>query len=237
MLKFIPMPRFSRLDVLNRIIEVGLVPIFTHSDAALTCKVVDACAAGGASVFEFTNRGDHAIDVFQTLEAHCRRSQPQVILGVGSIVEASTAALFVARGANYIVSPSFNPCVAEFCNRRKIPYLPGCMTVTEIGNAEASGVEIVKIFPCEAAGGPAFLKALLGPSPWTRALPTGIENATRESLTEWIQAGASALGVGRALFGGNAIEHGDFTVIQHRAQEILGWIQEAKAAALKAKGK
>ncbi|MBI1841997.1 MAG: bifunctional 4-hydroxy-2-oxoglutarate aldolase/2-dehydro-3-deoxy-phosphogluconate aldolase [Verrucomicrobia bacterium] len=231
------MPRFSRLDVLNRVIDVGLVPIFTHSDPAVACKVVEACAAGGASVFEFTNRGDHAIDVFQAIEAHCRRSLPHLILGVGSIVDEATAALFVARGANYVVSPSFNPRVAEFCNRRKVPYMPGCMTVTEIGNAEASGVEIVKVFPCDAAGGPGFLKAILGPSPWTRVLPTGIEDATRESMVEWIQAGACALGLGRALFDKKAIETGDFAVVQARAKEILGWIQEARARAGKGQSK
>ncbi len=154
------MARFSRLDVLQRIIDQALVPVFYHPDAPVGCRVIAACAAGGSTVFEFTNRGDHAIDVFQTLIQNTRREHPSVILGAGSIVDEATAALYAAQGANFIVGPSFNPAVARFCNRRKIPYLPGCATLTEIGVAEEAGVEIVKLFPCEAAGGPGHVVAL-----------------------------------------------------------------------------
>lgn len=222
------MPRFSRLEALNRILDVGLVPVFYHSDPAVACQVVDACASAGVTVFEFTNRGDHALEVFTAVEKHCRRSQPQVLLGVGSIVEESTAALFVAAGASYVVGPSFNERVARFCNRRKVPYLPGCMTVTEIGVAEEAGVEIVKMFPCEAAGGPGFVKAVLGPSPWTRILPTGVEDANQATIAEWVKAGACALGLGRTLIDKKAVDSGDYAAIGRRAKQILEWIREAR---------
>jgi 2-dehydro-3-deoxyphosphogluconate aldolase/(4S)-4-hydroxy-2-oxoglutarate aldolase len=222
------MARFSRLDVLQRILDQGLVPVFYHPDAPVGCRVVAACAAAGSTVFEFTNRGDHSIDVFQTLIQHARRELPGVILGVGSIVDEATAALFVAQGANFIVGPSFNERVARFCNRRKIPYMPGCTTLTEIGTAEEAGVEIVKLFPCDAAGGPGFVKAALGPSPWTRIMPTGLEVVNRETVTAWVRAGASALGIGKALFPKEALDAGNHDLVTRRTVEMLGWIREAR---------
>jgi 2-dehydro-3-deoxyphosphogluconate aldolase / (4S)-4-hydroxy-2-oxoglutarate aldolase len=222
------MARFSRLEVLNRIDEVGLVPVFYHGDLEVASQVVAACAAGGVTVFEFTNRGDHAIDVFQALARQAAQRAPALILGAGSIVDEATAALFVAHGANFIVGPSFNERVARFCNRRKIAYLPGCATATEIATAEEAGVEIVKLFPCELVGGAEFVKALLGPCPWTRLMPTGIREVTKAGLAEWFKAGIVAAGIGRELLKKEFIEKRDYTAITRRAAEIRQWIQEAR---------
>ncbi len=208
--------------------EVGLVPVFYHGDLELASEVAAACAAGGVTLFEFTNRGDHAIDVFRELERRAARQTPGMILGAGSIVDEATAALYAAHGANFIVGPSFNERVARFCNRRKIAYLPGCATATEIGTAEEAGVEIVKLFPCELVGGPEFVKALLGPSPWTRVMPTGIRHVTKEGLAEWFKAGIVAAGVGRELFKKEFIDQKDFAGLARRAAEIRQWIQEAR---------
>lgn len=222
------MARFARLDVLNRLASEALVPVFYHPDPEIARKVIGACASGGVTVVEFTNRGDHAIDVFKQLVVHCAREFPNVILGVGSIVDAPTAALFIAHGAHFVVGPSFNREVALLCNRRKIAYLPGCGTITEIQTAEELGVEVVKLFPCDTIGGPAFLKALMGPCPWTRVMPTGIGKVSRETVTAWIQAGAVAIGVGRELIVKEALDSGDFSIITRKASEILGWIREAR---------
>jgi 2-dehydro-3-deoxyphosphogluconate aldolase / (4S)-4-hydroxy-2-oxoglutarate aldolase len=222
------MARFSRLEVLNRIVEVGLVPVFYHGDLEVASQVVAACAAGGVTVFEFTNRGDHAIDVFQALHRRAAQHTPELILGAGSIVDEATAALFVAHGANFIVGPSFNQAVARFCNRRKIAYLPGCATATEIGLAEEAGVEIVKLFPCELVGGPEFVKALLGPSPWTRIMPTGIRVVTPAGLGEWFKAGIVAAGIGRELLKKEFLDQRDYPAITRRATEILQWIRAAR---------
>jgi 2-dehydro-3-deoxyphosphogluconate aldolase / (4S)-4-hydroxy-2-oxoglutarate aldolase len=222
------MARFPRLDVLNRIAEVGLVPVFYHGDLEVASQVVAACAAGGVTVFEFTNRGDHAIDVFQALERRAAQHTSGLILGAGSIVDEATAALFVAHGANFIVGPSFSEGVARFCNRRKIAYLPGCATATEIGTAEEAGVEIVKLFPCELVGGPEFVKALLGPSPWTRIMPTGIREVTKAGLAEWFKAGIVAAGIGRELLKKEFVDQRDYAAITRRAAEIRQWIQEVR---------
>jgi 2-dehydro-3-deoxyphosphogluconate aldolase/(4S)-4-hydroxy-2-oxoglutarate aldolase len=222
------MARFPRLEVLNRIVEVGLVPVFYHADLEVASQVLAACAAGGVTVFEFTNRGDHAIDVFQALERRVAQHTPGLILGAGSIADEATAALFVAHGANFIVGPSFNERVARFCNRRKVAYVPGCATTTEIATAEEAGAEIVKLFPCELVGGPAFVKALLGPCPWTRIMPTGIREVTRSGLAEWFKAGIVAAGIGRELLKREFIEQRDYVAITRRAAEIRQWIQEAR---------
>jgi 2-dehydro-3-deoxyphosphogluconate aldolase/(4S)-4-hydroxy-2-oxoglutarate aldolase len=222
------MARFPRLEVLNRIVEVGLVPVFYHADLEVASQVLAACAAGGVTVFEFTNRGDHAIDVFQALERRVAQHTPGLILGAGSIADEATAALFVAHGANFIVGPSFNERVARFCNRRKVAYVPGCATATEIATAEEAGAEIVKLFPCELVGGPAFVKALLGPCPWTRIMPTGIREVTRSGLAEWFKAGIVAAGIGRELLKKEFIEQRDYVAITRRAAEIRQWIQEAR---------
>lgn len=222
------MARYSRLEVLNRIVEVGLVPVFYHGDVEVTGQVVTACAAAGVTLFEFTNRGDQAIEVFRALERRAAQQTPGLILGAGSIVDEATAALYVAHGANFIVGPSFNPRVARFCNRRKIAYLPGCATLTEIGTAEEAGVEIVKLFPCELIGGPEFVKALLGPSPWTRVMVTGMREVSEPALAQWFQAGIVAAGIGRELFRKESVDQRDYAAITRRAAEILRWIQEAR---------
>jgi len=122
----------------------------------------------------------------------------------------------------------FNERVARFCNRRKVAYLPGCATMTEIATAEEAGVEIVKLFPCESIGGPGFVKALLGPCPWTRIMPTGIREVTKAGLAEWFKAGIVAAGVGRDLLKKEFLERQDYAAITRRAAEIRQWVQEAR---------
>ncbi|MCX7841163.1 MAG: bifunctional 4-hydroxy-2-oxoglutarate aldolase/2-dehydro-3-deoxy-phosphogluconate aldolase, partial [Anaerolineae bacterium] len=146
------MARFSRLEVLNAIVDIGLVPVFYHPDLETAKKIVEACAAGGARVIEFTNRGDFAPWVFKDLSEYVAKSNPNIILGVGSVVDAPTAALYIASGANFVVGPILNPKVARLCNRRKIAYCPGCGSASEISQAEELGVEIVKIFPGDCVG-------------------------------------------------------------------------------------
>ena len=204
------------------------MPIFSHGDAETVCRVVDAVAAAGVTVFEFTNRADHAIDVFRALAQHCQRHLPNVILGAGSIADDATAALFTAHGANFVVGPSFNERVVRFCNRRKVAYLPGCQTATEIATAEEMGVEIVKLFPCEAAGSPDFVRQILGPSPWTRLLPTSLRDVSSKGLSTWFEAGACAIGLGRELIPKDRVDVGDYAAVTHRIEEVCEWIRAAR---------
>lgn len=222
------MARFARLDVLNTIVNTGLAPVFHHGDVEMTRKVAWAIASGGGRLLEFTNRSDFAPEVFKELSQYAQRELPDLILGAGTIGDAPTAALYVAYGANFVVGPSLNPEVARFCNRRKIAYIPGCGSATEIAAAEELGAEIVKVFPGDAVGGPGFVQAILGPSPWTRIMPTGGVQATRENLAAWFKAGVAAVGIGRDLIKKEYLDGGDWPALAARTAEILALIQEIR---------
>lgn len=222
------MANHSRLHVLQTMIDTGLVPVFYHGNVDTAVRITDACWQGGARVVEFTNRGDFAIDVFSALSADVQRRYPDLVLGVGSIVDAPTAALYIARGANFVVGPVLNPDVARLCNRRKIPYLPGCGTLSEISAAEELGVEIVKIFPGSAVGGPGFVKAVLGPCPWTRIMPTGGVDATEAGIKQWFDAGVACVGMGSKLIAKDRVAAGDFDAITTTVAQTLAWIRAAR---------
>src|SRR4051812_18358538 len=207
------MARFPRLEVLNAIIETGLVPVFYHPDVEVVKEVAAACARGGARLFEFTNRGDFASQVFSEAARSLAISHPDLILGIGSIVDAPTAALYIASSANFVVGPSLNPEVARLCNRRKIAYSPGCGTASEIAAAEELGVEIAKIYPGETVGGPQFVKSLLAPCPWTRLMPTGGVEPTAESINAWFKAGVAAVGIGSHLITKDLVAAKDYDTL------------------------
>jgi 2-dehydro-3-deoxyphosphogluconate aldolase / (4S)-4-hydroxy-2-oxoglutarate aldolase len=219
---------FDRLTVLNKMIEIGLVPIYYPGDSQTAKQIALACAKGGGRVVEFTNRGDMAVEVFKELSQHLAATDPGVILGAGSIQDAPTAALYISLGANFIVGPNLNPDVARLCNRRKVPYSPGCATATEIAQAEELGVEIVKLFPAESAGGPGFVKAMLGPSPWTRIMPTGGVEPTEESLAAWFKAGVACVGMGSNLITAELVKAGDFDVIAKKVAAVLALIRKVR---------
>ena len=223
------MARFSRLEVLNTIVETGLVPVFYHADVEVAKKIAEAVAAGGARVLEFTNRGDFAPHVFTELSHYLAQANPKIILGVGSVVDAPTAALYIASGANFVVGPILNPEVARLCNRRKIAYSPGCGSASEIAQAEELGVEIVKIFPGDSVGGPDFVKAILAPCPWTRLMPTGGVETTRESITAWFKVGITAAGIGSHLIRKDLVAAGNYAAITAKTAEVLSWIREVRS--------
>lgn len=222
------MARFMRLDVINTVLDIGVLPLFYNGEVETAVELAAACARGGARVIEFTNRGEMAYPVFTELVRHFAKADPAMILGVGSIIDAPTAALFLAAGANFIVGPNFNPEIARLCNRRKVLYLPGCATENEIATAEEHGAEICKIFPGESAGGPAFVKAVMAPCPWHRLLPTGGVDASEASIGEWIQAGVAAVGLGSKLVSPQAVKDKDYDGIAAKTAQCVGWVHAAR---------
>jgi 2-dehydro-3-deoxyphosphogluconate aldolase/(4S)-4-hydroxy-2-oxoglutarate aldolase len=223
------MARFDRMAVLNTVFECGLVPVFYNGDLEVAKQIVAACAGGGAMVVEFTNRGDRAWNVFTQLAEWAEIAQPDVILGVGSVIDAPTAAMYIGSGANFVVGPVLNPEVARLCNRRKIAYMPGCGSASEISEAEELGVEIVKVFPGSQVGGPGFVKAVLGPMPWTRIMPTGGVDATEESIRDWFKAGVACVGIGSKLIAKDLIAARDYDGISVRVAQVQAWIEEARS--------
>ena len=222
------MAQHDRMKVLNTMFDVGLVPVFYHKDLDTAISIIEACAAGGARVVEFTNRGDLAYRVFADAVQHIIDHDVDVILGVGSIVDAPTAGLYLSSGANFVVGPLLNPEIARVCNRRKIAYTPSCGSVSEIAQAEELGVEIVKLFPGSEIGGPAFVKSVAGPCPWTRIMPTGGVDASRENLQSWFDAGVACVGIGSNLVTKEIVASGDFAALTAKVREVVGWIAQIR---------
>ncbi len=217
------------MAVLTALMTQGVIPVFYHPDAEVCKKVIQACANGGAKCIEFTNRGDFASHVFYEVTRHFDQTDPSVIMGVGSIVDAPTAGIYIANGAKFIVGPLFNPDVARLANRRKIAYSPGCGTLTEINLAEEFGCEIVKVFPGSSVGGPEFIKSVLGPCPWTRIMPTGGVEPTEESLRKWFGAGIVACGIGGNLITKALLDAQDYAGIERRVAEVVQLIKTIRA--------
>ncbi|MBD3320342.1 MAG: bifunctional 4-hydroxy-2-oxoglutarate aldolase/2-dehydro-3-deoxy-phosphogluconate aldolase [Chitinivibrionales bacterium] len=222
------MPQFDRLAVYNTMLSNGLVPLFYNDDPEIGKDVVSAVHDAGGSFLEFTVRGSKALPVFDQLVSHCESQSIPVILGVGSVVDESTASLYLAHGANFIVSPVLVPGIARMCNRRKVAYFPGAGSLNEISTAEELGAEIVKIFPANLMGGPAFIKTVKAPMPWVRLMPTGGVDSTAENVSEWIRAGAACLGMGSKLIKKEYLESKNYSAIGETVRNVLHWIQQAR---------
>ena len=226
------MARFSRVQVWSKMEELGLVPLFYNGDVEVSKKIVEAISAGGGKVIEFTNRGDRAFEVFRELIAHFDEADPEVILGVGSVLDVATAGLYINLGANFIVGSVTNAEVARLCNRRKVPYCPGCGTASEVSEAEELGVEICKVFPGSQLGGPGFVRAIKAPCPWAKIMPTGGVDATWENLKAWFDAGVTCVGMGSRLARGDLIAAQDWAGITAITVQCLAWIRKARGEKL-----
>jgi len=222
------MARFNKLQVLGAMSSTGMVPVFYNKDVEITKQVVKACYEGGVRAFEFTNRGDYAHEVFEEVNKWAAKECPDMILGAGSVVDAGTASLYLQLGANFIVGPLFNPDIAKVCNRRTVPYTPGCGSVSEIGFAQEVGCDLVKVFPAPNVGGPSFVKNMKAPMPWSMLMVTGGVEPTRENLTEWINAGVMCVGMGSKLFPKDVIASKNWAAITAKAKDALSYIAEAR---------
>lgn len=217
----------DRLEVVDIMKSQGMVPLFYHPDVALCKKVIKACYDGGARLLEFTNRGVYAHHVFYELSKWAKNELPGMALGVGSIADAGTTALYIQNGADFIVTPSFREDIARTCNRRKVLWSPGCGSLTEIGMAEELGCEVVKLFPGSVYG-PNFIKSIRAPQPWTKVMPTGGVAPTRENLTEWFDAGAFCVGMGSKLVSKQLIQDGKFDTLSSNVADALALIKDIR---------
>ncbi len=222
------MAQFTRIEVAQAFQRQGVIPVFYHADPELCKEVLRASYEAGIRVFEFTNRGDFAHELFGTLNRWALRELPGMILGAGSVLDAPTAVLYMQLGANFIVAPQLNDEVARVCNRRKVLWSPGCGSLSEIGRAEELGAEIVKIFPGGSVGGPEFVKAVKGPCPWSSIMPTGGVEATEASLKAWFDAGVVCVGMGSNLFPKTALENGDWAAITRTVRSVLDLVDRLR---------
>ena len=219
------MAKFSRIQVFQTMEQTKLVPLHYNDDIEVIKNVLAACYRGGARVFEFTNRGDFAHEIFGQLNKFCLSECPDMILGVGSVTDAGTASLYMQLGANFIVTPALREDVALVCNRRKVMYAPGCGSLTEIGRAEELGCELIKLFP-GGVYGPKMIKSIKAPQPWTCIMPTGGVTPERANLEEWFAAGATCVGMGSRLITKEFVKNQDYVSIENQVRSTLSVIKD-----------
>ncbi len=219
--------KFSKLEVLSVMKNTGMIPVFYNSDIEISKNVVKACYEGGVRAFEYTNRGECAHEVFGELVKYAAKECPEMILGIGSIVDAPTAALYIQLGANFIVGPLFNPDVAKVANRRLVPYTPGCGSVSEVGFAQEAGCDVCKVFPGDVLG-TGFVKGLKAPMPWSNLMVTGGVKPEEANLKSWFDSGADSVGMGSNLFPADMIKAGNWAGITKLCSDALAIIQKVK---------
>ena len=221
------MAQYTKLETLSTMKETGVVPVFYHGDVEIAKKVVKACYDGGIRAFEFANRGDFAQEVFGELVKFAAKELPGMIMGIGSVVDPGTASMYIQLGANFVVGPLFNPAIAPVCNRRCIPYCPGCGSVTEVGMAQEAGCDVCKVFPGDVLG-PKFIKGLKAPMPWSQLMVTGGVKPEKENLEGWFKAGVTCVGMGSNLFPKDAIAAGDWARISKLCADALAIVKEVR---------
>ena len=227
-LKPVNMSEFKRHEVIRSMEEQGVVPLFYHADPEVGKNVLKACYDGGFRIFEFINRGDFAHEVFGELVKFARNKLPGLILGVGSVVDEATASIYIQLGASFVVSPLLNEAMADACNRRKVMWMPGCATPTEIARADSLGADIVKVYPAALLGGPAFIKAMQGPCPWTRLMPSGGVAPEKDNLDAWFKSGACCVGMGSKLITADIIKREAYHELENKVREVRSLLEEIR---------
>jgi len=216
-------PKLASANVLARVLETPLIPVFYHADVAYAQQIISACYAGGIRVFEFTNRGSNAFEVFGKLKTFARECCPDLLLGIGTIYNAQDAAAFIQAGADFVVQPVTTADVAATCRHYDVAWVPGVMTLNEIFHATRLGAPMVKIFPGNVVG-PDYVKAVHGPMPQVKIMVTGGVEPTLESLGAWFGAGVSCVGIGSQLFK----DADDLDALSSRIADLLDFIKTFK---------
>lgn len=210
--------------VLDRIASTGIVPVVRAPSAALAVRAVEAILEGGIEVIELTMTVPGAVDVIGELTA---RFASRALIGAGTVIDLSTARSCVRAGAAFVVSPILEPALIACCRDEGVPAVPGALTPTEVVRASQAGAEVIKVFPCGAMGGPAYVKSLLAPFPHLRLMPTG--GVSLKNVGEFLRAGAVALGVGADLVDVALLREGRADLVTQAARSYVEEVARARA--------
>jgi len=218
--------KYTHQEILKKMAETGMIPVFNHKDINIAKSVLDASYNAGIRVFEFTNREANAFEVFKELKIYSEKYH-DLLLGIGTVFSAEDAARFHYIGTDFVVSPALIPEVANYCRMKGVFWVPGCATVTEVHQAKSMGALLVKAFPGNLLGA-GFIKAVLSVMPDILMMPTGGVEPTLENLSEWFKAGVHCVGMGSQLFDKKAIEDGQFEVLESNIKKTLSNIRELR---------
>lgn len=220
------MTKFSKSTVEQGLRSCGMIPVFFHADIEIAKSVMDAAYKGGVRVFEFTNRGGNAFEVFKQLLTHAQQ-YPDLMLGIGTIMDIPTTQKFIDAGAHFIVSPILKPEMAGVCHQQDKLWVPGCATLTEIVNAKDLGAAIIKIFPGSVLG-PGFVSAIMPVVPGLQLMPTGGVEPTEANLSAWFKAGVVCVGMGSQLFTKEILETKNWSLLQQRVAATFEIIRKVR---------
>ena len=218
----------DKSEVLQHIVEVGLVPVIRAEDKEEAIRVIDAVEAGGIPLLEITMTVPGALSIIEAV----RKREKSAVVGAGTVLDPETARACIFAGAQFIVSPTLNVATIEICRRYGVAVIAGALTPTEVVNAWSAGADVVKIFPCGAVGGASYIKALKAPFPQIDLIPTG--GVSLKTAADFIKAGSFALGVGSDLIDAKAMLEEDWntlaTSVSAKAREYVRVVAEARAA-------
>jgi 2-dehydro-3-deoxyphosphogluconate aldolase/(4S)-4-hydroxy-2-oxoglutarate aldolase len=220
------MRTFTSQSIIDAVRTSGLVPLFTHDDAAIAKDVVEAAYRGGVRVFEFTNRRKNAFDVFVEVLKYTEKF-PDLMLGIGTVMDVATTKKFVDAGAHFIISPILKLEMADYCLKNDRPWMPGCATLTEIVTAKENGAKIIKVFPGSVLG-PGFVSAIMPVVPDLQLMITGGVEPTEQNLSAWFKAGAMSVGMGSQLFTKEILETKNWAQLQQRVADSIAIIQRVR---------
>lgn len=218
--------KFSKQQIVGAMKGAGIVPLFTHDDPDDAQQVLEAAYRGGIRVFEFTNRRENSVEVFKHLISISKK-YPDLMLGIGTIMDGPTTKKFIDAGADFIISPILKVEMAKICDEHNVPWIPGCATLTEIVTAKDNGAEIIKLFPASMLG-PGFVSSIMPVVPGLKLMITGGVEPNEKSLTEWFKAGATCVGMGSQLFTKEILTQKNWSLLQQRVEECLSIAKKVK---------
>ncbi|MBL7870426.1 MAG: bifunctional 4-hydroxy-2-oxoglutarate aldolase/2-dehydro-3-deoxy-phosphogluconate aldolase [Cyclobacteriaceae bacterium] len=220
------MTNFSSDAIQQAMRSSGMIPVFYHADIETAKSVLDACYKGGVRVFEFTNRGENAFQVFVQLLKHAEQ-YPDLTVGIGTIMNGEVTQKFCDAGAHFIVSPILKSEMATVCHKNNKLWIPGCATLTEIVTAKDLGAKVIKIFPGSVLG-PGFVSSIMPVVPGLQLMPTGGVEPTEANLSAWFKAGVICVGMGSQLISKDIIETKNWTKLEQGVKDALAIINGIK---------
>lgn len=218
---------FTKQQIREAMRTTGVVPLFTHDNPADAQQVLEAAYEGGIRVFEFTNRRKNSFEVFVHL-LHTAKKFPDLMLGIGTIMDAATTKKFIDVGAHFIISPILKLEMAEVCHQSDKLWIPGCATLTEIVTAKEHGAEIIKVFPGSVLG-PGFVSSIMPVVPDLQLMITGGVEPTEKSLSAWFKAGAFCVGLGSQLFTKDILQERNWPLLKQRVEETLSLAEKVRS--------
>lgn len=218
----------SKEKIIQVMKETGIVPLFTHDNADEALLVVQTAYEAGIRTFEFTNRRPNSFEVFSHLVAN-RKKFPELLLGIGTIMDGATAKKFIDVGADFIISPILKLEMSDVCRDHEKLWIPGCATLTEAVTAKENGAGVIKIFPGSVLG-PEFVRSVMPVVPDLVLMITGGVEPTRESLGTWFKAGAACVGMGSQLFSKDILQNRDWPLLRQRISDSLAIAKEVRTS-------